>query len=422
MSADLWQITIAVVGIVVAFFSSVWVNAVSRLSKGRAMRLQDSDPKIGKLLVLIAENPPSFVTGVLLLMLIARVTSTVLVAGLFIRRHAPVPEVLAIATMSFILFQFAEVAPRTWVLERLDQVLAFSARPVYLIGRVLAPVTTLLVSLSRIFLVILPGRGLPRGPLTSEEEIKSIVDVAESEEIIEAEEREMIHSIFEFGDTVVREVMVPRPDMLCIDADATLQEVLDMTLKKGVSRIPVIEGSIDGVVGIIYEKDVIKKLHSTSKAKPKRAGEVAREATFVPESKKVAELLREMQRAKTHMVIVVDEYGGTSGLATLEDLLEEIVGEISDEYDREDPNVVRIEDGRLRVSARLGIDELNEILGCELPHEDWDSVGGLVGGMLGKVPTEGEFVRLNGIHFEVERMKGRRIYKILVSSGAGHDS
>ena len=418
MSPTFWQILSAAIGIVVSFFSSVWVNAISRLSKGRAMRLESTHPKKGKLLIQMSENPPAFVTGVLLLMLVARVTATVLVAGLLIRRHIPAAEVIAVLGMSFVLFQFAEIAPRTWVLEQLDQVLLFSARPVFVIGKALRPLTSLLVSLSRVFLLILPGRGLRRGPLTSEEEIKSILDVAESEEVIEAEEREMIHSIFEFGDTVVREVMVPRPDMLCVQADATLDEVLEFTLKQGISRIPVIDESIDDVVGIIYEKDVIKRLHS-GKGKPKKAAEVARDATFVPESKKVAELLREMQYAKTHMVIVVDEYGGTAGLATLEDLLEEIVGEIADEYDREDPNVVQIDDGRLRVSARLSIDELNEILGSELPHEDWDSVGGLVGGLLGKVPSEGETVHMNGIEFEVERMKGRRIEKVLVQAGHG---
>lgn len=405
---------IAAVGIGFSFISSAWVNAVSRLSKGRAHRLEQTSSKKGALLVKIAEDPPPYVTGVLLVMLISRVSATVVVTGLLIRNHAPLPELIAIVAMSFVLFQLAEVAPRTWVLERLDQVLLFSARPVYVIGKALKPLTLALVKLSRLFLLLLPGRGLPRGPLTSEEEIKSILDVAESEEVIEAGEREMIHSIFEFTDTVVREVMVPRPDMVCVQAAAPLNEALELALKRGYSRIPVIDGNIDNVVGIIYERDVMKQIHNGKGKKPKAASDLAREAAFVPESKKVAELLREMQRTKTHMVIVVDEYGGTSGLATLEDLLEEIVGEISDEYDREDPHVVRIDDHNLRVNARLGIDELNELLGSELPHEDWDSVGGLVGGTLGRLAVEGDAVPLQGFVFSVEKMKGRRIDKVLV--------
>ncbi|HLF69396.1 MAG TPA: hemolysin family protein, partial [Actinomycetota bacterium] len=243
--------------------------------------------------------------------------------------------------------------------------------------------------------------------------------VAEKEEVIEAGEREMIHSIFEFTDTVVREVMVPRPDMICVESSASLEEVLEIAIRKGFSRIPVISDNIDDIVGIVYEKDVIRRLHNGGgRAKVRKAGDIARDATFVPETKKVAELLREMQRTKTHMVIVVDEYGGTAGLATLEDILEEIVGEISDEYDRDEPAAVRVDPTTVRVSARFSITELNELLDAELPHEEWDSVGGLVAGLLGRVPSAGDGVVLHGIRFEVERVRGRRIEKLLVHHGS----
>ena len=416
-----WQVTTLIFAVIVAFMSSAWVNAVSRLSKGRALSLQSANPKPGKLLVKIAENPPPYLTGSLLLMLVARVTATVLATVLVMRSGWPAPTIIAIVLMSFVLFQLAEVAPRTWVLERLDQVLLLSARPVFFVGSVLKPVSMFLLGMSKLFLLILPGRGLPRGPLTSEEEIKSILDVAESEEVIEAEEREMIHSIFEFGDTVVREVMVPRPDMVCVQADERLQGVLDLALKKGFSRIPVIGENIDDLRGIIFTKDVMKKLQNGAKSKAKTAEDLKREATFVPESKKVAELLREMQKTKTHMVVVVDEYGGTAGLATMEDLLEEIVGEISDEYDREEPPVEALDEGLWRVNARLDIDSLNQILGAEFPNSNWDSVGGLVGGTLGRVASDGDVIVVQGFEFEVERMKGRRIEKLLVRRGSSRD-
>lgn len=422
MNGDLVQIILGVISLGIAFLASTWVNSISRLSKGRAEQLADKEPKRGRLLVKIAQNPPPYLSSVLLVMLLARVTATVLATSLVLRSDTPLPEVIAIVGMGFVLFEIAEVAPRTWVLERLDTVLLASARPTYFLGRVLRPLSQALVKASRIFLLILPGHGLPKGPLTSEEEIKSMLEMAESEEVIEAAERDMIHSIFEFTDTIVREVMVPRPDMICVDGKATLEEVLDLTLKKGYSRIPVIAGTVDQVTGIAYQKDVIKKLHNGNKrTRPKKASDIAREATFVPESKKVAELLREMKSAKVHMVIVVDEYGGTAGLATMEDVLEEIVGEITDEYDREEPNIEMIDDHSLRVSARFGIEELNELLGAGLPHTEWDSVGGLIGGLLGKVPSQGDRVRHDGIEFQVEKMKGRRIAKVLVTRHSGED-
>ncbi|HEX2258629.1 MAG TPA: hemolysin family protein [Actinomycetota bacterium] len=412
------QLVLAGLAVLAAFLTSAWVNAISRLSKLRAMRLaEEKATKRAHYLTEIANNPPTYLTSVLLVMLFFRVAATVLVTGAVLRLGPGWPELLAIAIMTFVLFQLAEIAPRTWALERLDQVLLGAAAPAYLIGKVLGPLATVLVKAGRVFLLILPGRGLPKGPLMSEEEIKSMLDVAESEEVIEADEREMIHSIFEFTDTVVREVMVPRPDMVCVDGSASLEAVLELTLKQGFSRVPVTGGSIDNVIGIIYQKDVVKKLQSNGRNRSRKASEVKREATFVPESKKVSELLREMQRSKTHMVIVVDEYGGVAGLATLEDLLEEIVGEISDEYDRDDPDVVVLDDGTLRVSARLSIEELNEILGTELPHIQWDSVGGLVGGLLGRLPVPGDVVSHEGVEFEVQKMNGRRIAHLLIRGG-----
>lgn len=223
----------------------------------------------------------------------------------------------------------------------------------------------------------------------------------------------MISSIFEFGDTVVREVMVPRPDMICVDADSDLASVLDVMLDQGFTRVPVIRGEIDDVIGIAHARDVMRRIR-TDPGRPRKASDVMRPAFFVPEFKKVAELLRELQAAKTQMAVVVDEYGGTAGLATMEDLLEEIVGEIADEHDHDEPSVERIDDHTLRVIARLGVDELSELVNVELPNEDWDSVGGLVVGTLGRFPAEGDRVNVQGVELEVERMNGRRIGKVLV--------
>jgi len=414
VTATQYQVAFAVLSVMLAFITSAWVNAITRLTVARGALLSQDHPKKGALLVKIAGNSSTYLTSILLVMLLLRVTATVLVTSIVIRAGWAMPELVAVAIMGIVLFELAELAPRTWVLERLDKVLLSAAGPVFLIGKVLGTLSAVLVKLNRVLLLILPGRGLPKGPLVSEEEIKSILDVAQFEEVIEADEREMIHSIFEFTDTVVREVMVPRPDMVCVNATATLEEILEITLKSGHSRVPVISGTIDNVVGIVYQKDVIKRLHNGRAKATKKASDLKREAVFVPESKKVAELLRDMQQAKTHMVVVVDEYGGVAGLATMEDLLEEIVGEISDEYDRDEPNVSVVGEDAISVRARLSIEELSELLDVELPHSEWDSVGGLVGGLLGRLACQGDTVRHDGIEFEVHKMKGRRIASVLV--------
>lgn len=417
MTATQAQLGFALLAILLAFIFSAWVNSITRLTQARAEMLAEEHRTKGDLLSRIASDVPRFLTSALLVMLLLRVTATVFVTASIIRLGWPMPEVIAVAIMSFLLFQIAEIAPRTWVLERQDQVLLSAARPVYAIGVLLNPLTSVLVKLGRIFLLILPGRGLPKGPLLSEEEIKSILDVAQIEEVIEPDEREMIHSILEFTDRVVREVMVPRPDMVCVDVSASLEEVLQVTLSTGHSRIPVTQDSIDNVVGVVYLKDVVQRLYNggqPSPHSPRTAGDIGREPDFVPESKKVAELLREMQQTKTHLVIVVDEYGGVAGLATLEDLLEEIVGEITDEYDPDEPNVTVVGEDSISVKARLGIAELSELLDVELPSAEWDSVGGLVGGLLGRMARPGDVVRHEDIEFEVSKMQGRRISSVLV--------
>ncbi|MDQ4029348.1 MAG: hemolysin family protein, partial [Actinomycetota bacterium] len=247
----------------------------------------------------------------------------------------------------------------------------------------------------------------------SEEEARTLSEIAEQEEEIEEEEREMIHSIFEFGDTVVREVMVPRPDMVTAPADATVDEVLETIVKAGYSRIPIYEGDNDNIVGVLYAKDLLKRVHE-SKGDLK-VSSLARAPLFVPEQKRVSDLLREMQEQRVHMAIVIDEYGGTAGLVTIEDLIEEIVGEIVDEYDQEEPLVEPVDDDSIRVDAKMSIDEVNEMLKVELPHEEWDTVGGLVFGLTGRVPLPGERVRFDSLEFLTERVTGRRIQKVVIT-------
>ena len=238
-------------------------------------------------------------------------------------------------------------------------------------------------------------------------------DEAEDEDHDEEEaaaERELITSVLEFGDAIVREVMVPRPDMVSIEGSASTDAALDLVIEAGRSRIPVLGEGIDDVVGVLYARDLLRLFDQQAAPVPCR--ELAREPYFVPETKPVAALLRDMQANQVHLAIVVDEYGGTAGLVTIEDLLEEIVGEIADEYDEEEPMVVQLESGDYLLDARLAIDDVEELLGIELPDEDWDTVGGLVLGLAGRVPREGESFDLADHVFVADKVQGRRIARV----------
>jgi CBS domain containing-hemolysin-like protein len=263
----------------------------------------------------------------------------------------------------------------------------------------------------------LPGKGLKQGPFVSEKELLGIVEAAAQDEVIEHEERELIESIIEFGDTLAREIMVPRPDMVTLSGTDSVTSALDTAIEHGYSRFPVAGESIDEILGIAYTKDLMRV--EREGRGDQAVDDLVRPAHFVPETKPVARLMREMQAGKYHMAVLVDEYGGVAGLVTLEDCIEELIGDIFDEYDVEDKEVEQLAGGELRVDGGLGIDELNELLHLDLPDSDWDTVGGFVLGSLGHVPEEHESLEHRGYRFEVEKMEGHRIAQVRVSTNPG---
>jgi CBS domain containing-hemolysin-like protein len=305
-----------------------------------------------------------------------------------------------------VVFVLAEAAPKTWAIEHPEKAALLAAPPVSLLSS-FWPLRVLSRALIGLTNVILPGKGLKEGPFVSEEELLAMVEAAADEEVIEQEERELISQIIEFGDTIVREVMVPRPDMLSVDADFRVADVMEVVLLNGRSRVPVCGEGIDDVIGIAYAKDLMRA--GRDGKDDSLVSEFVREAHFVPETKRIAALLPEMQAQKFHMAIVVDEYGGTAGLVTLEDLIEELVGEIVDEFDREEPMVEPQPDGSVKVQARMAVDEVNDVLQAELPEGDWDSIGGLMFHLLGHVPEEGESITCAGHLLRAEQVQGRRI-------------
>jgi CBS domain containing-hemolysin-like protein len=411
-TGDLWVIAVIVALTGVAAFLGAAETSLTRMGRIRAMHLAEEGRRGAGALVRLVENPPRFLNLVLLLVLVVQFFATALATSVAERLiGGGIGVAVAATAMTLLTFIFAEVAPKTFAVQHTDRVALSVAPLVYLLVRlpILGPLTRLLIGIGN---VVTPGKGLATGPFLSEDELRAMVDEAEKEEVIEQEEREMIHSIFEFGDTILREVMVPRPDMVAVSADRSLQEVLEVILRSGYSRIPVYERDIDDIVGLAYAKDVLRSLHDGQVDKP--LADILRPAPFMPESMKAADCLREMRRRKSHMVIVIDEYGGTAGLVTIEDLLEEIVGEIADEYDREEPNVEPLPDGDYRVNARLGIDEVNELLDVQLPSTEWDSIGGLVLNLVGDVPREGQEVEFMGLKLRAERVQGRRLGRIRI--------
>ncbi|MEA2432716.1 MAG: magnesium and cobalt exporter, family [Actinomycetota bacterium] len=409
---ELLELGVIIVLLVVAGFFAMAETAISRVGRAKAHHLAQEKRSGAEVLVKIVEDPAPYLSVVLLLTLMAHITGTVLATEMAIDHFGASGEAIATVAMTFSIFVFAEVVPKTYTVQRTERAALLVARPVFWLGRLGRPLSLVLIKLANSVMLLLPGKGLPKGPFVTEDEIRHLVDVAEEEDEIEEEERELIHSVFEFGDTVVREVMVPRPDMVSLPADAPLDEALKVIIDAGYSRIPLYEGDNDNIVGVLYAKDLLKRVHEGGE--DIKAQDLARPPTFVPETKKVAELLREMQDQRVHMAIVVDEYGGTAGLVTIEDLIEEIVGEIVDEYDKEEPLVEPIDENTIRVDAKMPIDEVNELLNADLPHEEWDTVGGLVFGLTGRVPIPGEMVKFDSLEFITERVVGRRIQKVVI--------
>ncbi|WP_255768968.1 hemolysin family protein [Pseudarthrobacter sulfonivorans] len=312
----------------------------------------------------------------------------------------------ATGIMALLGFVIVGVSPRQIGRLHSGAVVRYTAPLIRFLTWILGPIPGWLVALGS---AAAPGAPAGDDAFFSEQEFRELVDRASESDMIEDNEAELIQSVFDFGDTLVRAVMVPRTDILCIDAGSSLRRAMSLFLRSGYSRIPVIGDSTDQILGIVYLKDVAATLHELGPDDEQPPVEaLAREVRYVPESKPVSELLRELQKESTHVAIVIDEYGGTAGLVTLEDLIEEIVGEIVDEYDTESAEAVPLGSGAFRVSARMSVDDLGELFDIELDDDEVDTVGGLLAKALGRVPIVGSHVEVDGISLRADRLEGRR--------------
>jgi putative hemolysin len=384
--------------------------SLTRMTRVRALALVEEGRRNAQVLERLESDPPRFLNAIYLTVMLCQNGSAIIVAIIAEQTYGGLGVTIVSVVFTLLYFVLVEAMSKTFGVLHSDRAALAVAPLVWALGRLLALPTAALIGLAN---WLLPGKGLKQGPFVSEADLRSMAEVGHEEGSIEAGEKELIHSIFEFGDTIVREVMVPRPDVRAIEADKTLRDVQAIVLQHGFSRVPVFNDDLDEIVGIVYAKDVLKALHQGKHDMP--LSDIVRKAHFVPESKKVADLLREMQQEKFHIALVTDEYGSVVGLVTLEDLLEELVGEIADEYDTEEPEVEVVSEDVYRVDGKLAIDELNEILDTELPDEEWDTIGGLVLGLLGEIPDEGQDVKFRNLRFTAERVNGRRISKVLIT-------
>jgi len=390
-------------------------TSLVRMSRIKAKSLVDEHRRGARQLARLVENPANFLNPILLLVLICQLVSATLVGIVAVDLFGGLGVLFGIVFEVVVIFVFFEAVPKNWAVQHADRAALLSAPIVSALIR-FPPIrwlSSLLIGLANRIIGATDddGEGMPRSYIT-DSELKAMADVAHEEKVIEKDERTFIHSIIDFGDTVAREVMTPRPDMVTVEADATVRDALESALSAGYSRIPVEEEGIDDIIGIAYAKDLVRDDRAGKADQAVR--DSMRPPKFVPESKEVSDLLREMQEEKFHMAIVVDEYGGTAGLITLEDLLEELVGDIVDEFDVEEPTVERLDDGSVLVSALYSVDDADELLGAELPHGPWDTVGGLMLDLAGRVPSQGDSVEVDGFRLTAVDVRGRRIERVRI--------
>jgi CBS domain containing-hemolysin-like protein len=417
-TTDAVLLIVVVVLIVATGFLAMSETAITRITKVKAVALVEEERRHSRTLLRLVENIGRVLPVVLFALELCTLVAATLVGVVAEHAFGGLGVVAATAFEVVVIFIVAELAPKTWAVQHPDRAALFTSPTIRLLVafRPLGWITRALIAVSN---ALLPGKGMKAGPYTSDEMLRAIADEAADEEVIEHEERTLIHSIIDFGDTVVRDVMIPRPDMVAVESYARITDVIDIVIPAGYSRIPVYSQGIDDIVGIVYVKDLMRAEREGNG--DGQVSDVMREAHFTPESKRVSELMREMQTGKFHMAIVVDEFGGTDGLVTLEDLIEELVGEITDEYDVEEVPTEKLDDGTLVVNARMPVDEVNELLEeeeqSELPEGDgWDTVGGLLYSLLGHVPNEGEWADVDGHRLTAERVQGRRIGRVRIAA------
>ncbi|GAB4424968.1 MAG: hemolysin family protein [Anaerolineae bacterium] len=415
--ASLTPVIILVVLLIIHAFFAAAKEAIVSTRKARRLQLIEEGNPAAELVNALAEDATRLLTteqlilkfiGFFFIGFAAFVYTLPLAENLGIYSFTSMIIVTVVAVI--IILVFGDLIPREIARAYPEPIALWSIYPFNLLSYVAAPLARLITKIGR----GLTGRWDETGDYglgtMTEEDLRTYVDAGEEGGLLKEEEKEMIYSIFDLGDTSAREIMVPRIDVVAVEADMPVREALDLILEAGHSRVPVYDDNIDNIIGILYAKDLLA--HWRNGGEPRMVRGLEREVYYVPETKPVSDLLRELQSKKVHIAIVVDEYGGTAGLVTIEDILEEIVGEIQDEYDAEEFYMDRISDDEYIFSARLDLDDINDIMSVELPTDESDTLGGLVYSILGRVPAVGDSVDVADLHLTVLEVEGRRIVKV----------
>ncbi|MET7994449.1 CNNM domain-containing protein [Amycolatopsis sp. NPDC005232] len=407
MGSPTAQLVVAVALVLLAGVFAAADAAVSTVSQARTEGLVRIGRAGARQLAAVVAERRRHINLLLLLRLGCELTATVLVTVSFLAWFGKLWLAVLVSAVVMVVVSYVliGVGPRTIGRQHPYRVGTIVAGPVRVLGLILGPLSRLLIVIGN---AITPGQGFREGPFTSEVELRELVDLAQERGVVEDSEREMIHSVFELGDTVAREVMVPRTEIVWIERTKTVRQALALALRTGFTRVPVIDESVDDIVGVVNIKDLMPA-YMDPDGPSTVVDQVMNPASFVPDSKRLDDLLKEMQLTHNHMAIAVDEYGGTAGLLTIEDILEEIVGEITDESDTDErPDVEELEGGAVRVSSRLSVDDLGELFGIDLEDHDVETVGGLLAERLGRVPLPGAEAEVAGLRLFAEGGKDRR--------------
>ncbi len=407
-----WMVVVIFLLLVVLAFCSAAEMGLSRMTKPKADSLVDQGKKSAKVLARLVSEPERWINPLLLTVFICQIVQSTLTAVVFDDLFGTWGVVAGVFINVLVFFVFAEAVPKTYAVIYHQRAALFAARPTAALVA-FPPLRWISRGLIWLTNVIVRGKGLQKGPFVSERELLGIVEAAAHDGEIEHEESRLIKSVVEFGDTVAREIMVPRPDMVVVDHEATVTEALDIAIEKGVSRIPVLSEHDDDVVGLAYTKDLMRLERGGQGGLA--VSEVVRQTHVVPENKPVSRLMREMQAQKFHLALVADEYGAIAGLVTLEDCLEELVGEIIDEHDEEENDVERLVTGDYLVDGGIAVSDLNDLLDIRIPDDDWDTIGGFLFGTLEHVPEVGESVDFDGWRFAAHEIEGRRVRRVRIS-------
>ncbi|MDQ6659866.1 MAG: hemolysin family protein [Chloroflexota bacterium] len=419
--AQQWfQLILLIVMLILCAIASAAETAFTSISRIKLKNLIETGDKKAIQIDQLLSNPNRYLSTILIINSVAVIVASSMATVLALDVSQSYGELLSTLLSSLVVLIFCEITPKTAAVQNPLRWARTLVGPVSGAAWLLRPLVWFLSAITNSLVRLLGGQVKHRGPFVTEEELRLLVTVGEEEGVLEEEETEMIHSIFEFADTPVRDVMIPRIDMVTLEASATIDEAVDMALQGGFSRIPVYDGNIDNIIGVLYTKDMLKQLREGHHETPIR--DLVRLAYFVPETKKLDDLLREMRQNRVHLAIVIDEYGSVAGHVTIEDLVEEIVGDIQDEYDREEKLFEQLNESVYIFDAKISIDEFNELMGTALEDQDYDTLGGFLYAQLDKIPTTNDAITFNGLKFTVLNTRGRRITKVRVERAPKEDN